>query len=133
MPEKPHRIYKVAFASVYPMYIAKAEKKDRTKKEVNEIIRWLTGYSQKGLEAELKQQTDFETFFAKALKGIWRCARFENAAAKRICACFFDSLCDFKNLFTRFDRTWPGNDRNFRAADGETIEFKNRILLVELA
>ena len=66
MPEKPHRIYKVAFASVYPMYIAKAEKKDRTKKEVNEIIRWLTGYSQKGLEAELKQQTDFETFFAKA-------------------------------------------------------------------
>jgi hypothetical protein len=63
---KPHRIYKVAFASVYPMYIAKAEKKGRTKKEVDEIIRWLTGYTQKGLEAQLKKQSDFETFFAQA-------------------------------------------------------------------
>ena len=63
---KTHRIYKMAFASVYPLYVAKAEKKGRTKKEVDEIIRWLTGYSQKQLDAQLKQQTDFETFYAQA-------------------------------------------------------------------
>lgn len=63
---KTHRIYTTSFASVYPLYVAKAERKGRTKKEVDEIIRWLTGYSQKGLEAELKKETDFETFFAKA-------------------------------------------------------------------
>ena len=56
----------MSFASVYPLYVAKAEKKGRTKTEVDEIIRWLTGYSQKQLEAELKKKTDFETFFAKA-------------------------------------------------------------------
>jgi hypothetical protein len=65
---KEHRIYKVAFASVYPMYVAKAEKKGRTKKEVDEVIRWLTGYSQKGLEAQIERKADFETFFAKAPK-----------------------------------------------------------------
>ena len=63
---KKHRIYTMPFASVYPMYVAKAEKKGRTKKEVDEIIRWLTGYSQKALEAQVKKQTDFETFFAEA-------------------------------------------------------------------
>ena len=61
-----HRIYTVSFASVYPMYITKAEKKGRTKTDVDEIIRWLTGYSQEELEAQLEKQTDFETFFAKA-------------------------------------------------------------------
>ncbi|MGE3626337.1 MAG: DUF2200 domain-containing protein [Hyphomicrobiales bacterium] len=61
-----HRIYAISFASVYPHYVAKAEKKGRTKKEVDEIIRWLTGYTQKGLETQLEKQTDFETFFAKA-------------------------------------------------------------------
>ena len=61
-----HRIYTMSFASVYPHYVTKAEKKGRTKAEVDEIIRWLTGYSQKGLEAQLKKQTDFETFFAEA-------------------------------------------------------------------
>ena len=65
-PEKKHRIYGVSVASVYPLYLAKAEKKGRTKKEVDEVIHWLTGYTQKGLEAELKKQTDFETFFARA-------------------------------------------------------------------
>lgn len=63
---KKHRVYTIAVASVYPHYIAKAEKKGRTKAEVDEIIRWLTGYSQKALEAELKKKTDFETFFAQA-------------------------------------------------------------------
>lgn len=53
-------------ASVYPHYVAKAEKKGRTKAEVDEIIRWLTGYSQKELEAHLKKQTNFENFFAQA-------------------------------------------------------------------
>lgn len=61
-----HRIYTTSFASVYPFYIAKAEKKGRTKAEVDEIIRWLTGYSQRKLESQLKKQTDFETFFAEA-------------------------------------------------------------------
>jgi hypothetical protein len=61
-----HRIYTTSFASVYPYYVTKAEKKGRTKAQVDEIIRWLTGYSQKELEAQLKNQTDFETFFAEA-------------------------------------------------------------------
>jgi hypothetical protein len=63
-----HRIYSMSFAKVYPLYVAKAEKKGRTKTEVDEIVRWLTGYSQKKLEAQLEKQTDFETFFAKAPK-----------------------------------------------------------------
>ena len=63
---KKHRIYATAVASVYPHYVTKAEKKGRTKAEVDEIIRWLTGYSQKQLEAKLTQRTDFEAFFAEA-------------------------------------------------------------------
>lgn len=63
-----HRIYSVPFAKVYPYYIAKAEKKGRTKEELDTIIRWLTGYTQKGLETQLKKQTDFENFFGKAPK-----------------------------------------------------------------
>lgn len=61
-----HRIYTMSFASVYPHYVAKAEKKGRTKAEVDEIIRWLTGYTQKELVAQLKKETDFETFLAEA-------------------------------------------------------------------
>ncbi|MDE5416336.1 DUF2200 domain-containing protein [Alkalihalobacterium chitinilyticum] len=61
-----HKIYTMSFASVYPHYITKAEKKGRTKTEVDEIIRWLTGYNQEELEAQLDKQTDFETFFAEA-------------------------------------------------------------------
>ncbi|MDA7980983.1 MAG: DUF2200 domain-containing protein [Pirellulales bacterium] len=61
-----HRIYTTSFASVYPHYVAKAEKKGRAKAEVDEIIRWLTGYSQKKLETQLEKKTDFETFFAEA-------------------------------------------------------------------
>ncbi|MBX6334906.1 DUF2200 domain-containing protein [Candidatus Saccharibacteria bacterium] len=62
------RIYSISFASVYPMYIAKAEKKGRTKEEVDEIIRWLTGYSQQELEVQIDKQTDLETFYAQAPK-----------------------------------------------------------------
>ena len=61
-----HRIYTTSVASVYPHYLAKAEKKGRTKSEVDEIFCWLTGYTQKKLEAHLNHQTDFETFFAEA-------------------------------------------------------------------
>ena len=61
-----HRIYTTSVASVYPHYVAKAEKKGRTKAEVDEIIRWLTGYSQEEFEAHLEKRTDFETFFAEA-------------------------------------------------------------------
>ena len=63
---KKHRIYTISFASVYPLYIAKAERKGRTKAEVDEIIRWLTGYSQKQLEKQITKELDFETFFANA-------------------------------------------------------------------
>src|SRR3546814_19599967 len=63
-----HRIYSISVASVYPHYITKAEKKGRTKAEVDEIFRWLTGYSQKALEAELAKGTSFEEFFAAAPK-----------------------------------------------------------------
>ncbi len=61
-----HRIYTTSFASVYPLYVAKAERKGRTKAEVDQVISWLTGYGQKALETQLKKQADFETFFAKA-------------------------------------------------------------------
>ncbi len=61
-----HRIYKMRFASVYPLYIAKAEKKGHTRAEVEKIIHWLTGYSRYGLKAQLEKQTDIETFFAEA-------------------------------------------------------------------
>lgn len=61
-----HRIYTTSFASVYALYVAKAERKGRTKAELDEIICWLTGYSQSELAAQLHKQTDFETFFAEA-------------------------------------------------------------------
>jgi hypothetical protein len=61
-----HRIYKTSFSSVYPHYVAKAEKKGRTRTEVDAIVCWLTGYSQDELEAQLEGQADFETFFAEA-------------------------------------------------------------------
>ena len=66
-PTKP-RIYSMSFARVYPLYNQKAENKLRSKAEVDDIIRWLTGYSPKQLEAQLKKQTDLETFFAEAPK-----------------------------------------------------------------
>jgi hypothetical protein len=61
-----HRVFTTAFASVYPLYVKKAERKGRTKEEVDQIIRWLTGYDQKGLQRQLDQQNDFETFFEQA-------------------------------------------------------------------
>jgi hypothetical protein len=61
-----HRIYSVSVASVYPHYVAKAEKKGRTKAEVDEVIRWLTGHSQKTLDDQLARGTNFEDFFAQA-------------------------------------------------------------------
>lgn len=63
-----HRIYSISVASVYPHYVTKAEKKGRSKAEVDQIITWLTGYSQKKLEDHLQNRTNFETFFAKAPK-----------------------------------------------------------------
>ena len=62
----PHRIYAMSFASVYVLYIAKVAKKGRAKAEVDEVIRWLTGYTQKGLDAQIKKKTTFEDFFATA-------------------------------------------------------------------
>ena len=65
---KKHNIYTMSVSRVYPMYIAKAEKKGRTKEEVDEIILWLTGYSQEELLSQLEKGTDFETFFNEAPK-----------------------------------------------------------------
>lgn len=61
-----HRIFTTKFSSVYPHYVQKAERKGRTKAEVDEIIRWLTGYDQDGLERQISEGRDFETFFAEA-------------------------------------------------------------------
>lgn len=61
-----HRIFTTSFASVYVLYLAKAQRKGRTKAEVDEVIRWLTGFSQDELDAHLADKTDFETFFAAA-------------------------------------------------------------------
>lgn len=60
------RIFKMAFSKVYPMYVQKAEKKGRTKEEVDEIICWLTGYDRKTLQEQLDREMDFDTFFAEA-------------------------------------------------------------------
>ncbi|HEY1040634.1 MAG TPA: DUF2200 domain-containing protein [Bacteroidia bacterium] len=60
------RVFKMSFAGVYPHYITKAEKKGRTKEEVDTIIRWLTGYTQKTLQKQIDTKVDFETFFAQA-------------------------------------------------------------------
>src|SRR5688572_22292580 len=64
--ESQHRIYRMQFSRVYPMYVQKAERKNRTKEEVDEIIRWLTGYSQEQLQGQIELENDFETFFAEA-------------------------------------------------------------------
>ena len=61
-----HRIYRMSFASVYPHYVAKAEKKGRTREEVDRIILWLTGYTPAEFEAHLESKTDFETFYGQA-------------------------------------------------------------------
>lgn len=61
-----HRIFAMPFAKVYPMYVQKAERKNRTKEEVDQVICWLTGYDRKGLQRQIDQEKDFETFFAEA-------------------------------------------------------------------
>ena len=61
-----HRIFATEFAKVYPLYVQKAERKDRTKEEVDQVICWLTGYDRAGLQQQIKQKSDFETFFARA-------------------------------------------------------------------
>ncbi|MTH51871.1 DUF2200 family protein [Bacillus mangrovi] len=82
-----HRIFTTSFASVYPHYVAKAERKDRTKEEVDEIICWLTGYSEEELQMVLDNKIDFETFFSEApqmnpsralIKGVICGVRVEN-------------------------------------------------------
>lgn len=65
-PGQKHRIYTMAFASVYPLYVTKVERKGRTVAELDEVIMWLTGYDGDGLKATLEDGRDFETFFAKA-------------------------------------------------------------------
>jgi len=64
MPKHP--VFAMKFSKVYPMYVAKAERKNRTKEEVDQIICWLTGYDRAGLRRQIEQETDIETFFARA-------------------------------------------------------------------
>lgn len=64
--DQRHRIFSTAFAKVYPMYVQKAERKGRTKEEVDQIICWLTGYTLLGLQKQIQAQCDFETFFTQA-------------------------------------------------------------------
>ena len=64
MPQ--HQIFAMKFAKVYPLYVQKAERKNRTKEEVDQIICWLTGYGQAGLQQQIEKESDFETFFAQA-------------------------------------------------------------------
>lgn len=64
----PHRIFTTSFASVYPLYVAKAERKARTKDEVDTILCWLTGYTQRQLDSQIKKHVDFQTFFKEAPK-----------------------------------------------------------------
>ncbi len=61
-----HRIFSTAFSKIYPLYVQKVENKNRSKEDVDQIICWLTGYSQAGLKEQIEQHSDFETFFAKA-------------------------------------------------------------------
>ncbi len=61
-----HRIFATKFAGVYPLYVQKAERKNRSKEEVDQIICWLTGYNQSGLQQQIEHENDFETFFAQA-------------------------------------------------------------------
>lgn len=65
-PMPSHKIFSMKFAKIYPLYVQKAERKNRTKEEVDRIIRWLTGYTQAGLQKQIRQETDFERFFAQA-------------------------------------------------------------------
>jgi hypothetical protein len=66
MPMSKHRIFTTGFARVYPLYVQKAERKNRTKAEVDEVICWLTGYDQAELRQQIERENDFETFFAQA-------------------------------------------------------------------
>lgn len=85
-----HRIFSMAFAGVYPYYVQKAEKKDRSKEEVDTIICWLTGYDQKGLQKQIDKEVDFKTFFKEAPK--------MNPNAKKItgtvCGCRIEDIED---------------------------------------
>ena len=60
------RVFKMAFSKIYPLLVQKAERKGRTKAEVDEVIRWLTGYDQQGLQAQIEKNVDYETFFKEA-------------------------------------------------------------------
>jgi hypothetical protein len=97
------RFAKMTFASVYPLYLAKVEKKNRTKEELHEVIEWLTGYNQKKLQAHMEQKTSFEKFFqqatlnpnAKLITGVicgYRVEEIENPLTQQVR--YLDKLVD---------------------------------------
>lgn len=98
-----HRIYRMNFAKVYPLLVAKAERKGRTKAEVDQIIHWLTGYDQEALSSQLAKNTDYETFFAQApalnparadIRGIVCGVRVEDIAEPVMEIRYLDKLID---------------------------------------
>ncbi|MBR1124181.1 DUF2200 domain-containing protein [Bradyrhizobium lablabi] len=115
-----HRIYTTSLASVYPLYIAKAEKKGRTKAEVDQVICWLTGYSRRALDTHLRKQTDFETFFAKApainpsralIKGVVCGVRVEDIKEPTMREIrYLDKLIDELARGKAMDKILRGND-----------------------
>jgi hypothetical protein len=102
-PGTEERIAKMTFASIYPLYVAKVEKKGRTKKELHEVIKWLTGYDEKKLKSMIDKEVTFETFFKKCklnpnahlIKGVicgYRIEELENPLIKK--ARYLDKLVD---------------------------------------
>ncbi len=102
-PGTEERVAKMTFASVYPHYLAKAEKKGRTKKELHEVIKWLTGYGDKKLKTIIDDNVDFETFFKKCklnknahlIKGVicgYRIEELESPLIKKVR--YLDKLVD---------------------------------------
>ena len=114
-PNKKPRIYSMSFSSVYPLYIAKAEKKGRTKEEVDEIIYWLTGYDKKGFKNQLNKEVDLETFYVQAprmnpsrnlIKGIICGVRVEEIKEPTM-----QSLRYLDKLIDEFTKTLKNNSR----------------------
>ncbi|WP_299343324.1 DUF2200 family protein [uncultured Pseudoxanthomonas sp.] len=80
-----HRIFTTSFASVYPLYVQKAERKGRTKAEVDEVIRWLTGYDQAGLDRQIEAKKDFETIFPRSPAAPSTCLAHQRCGLRRPC------------------------------------------------
>jgi len=84
------RVFAYKFASIYPLYVNKVESKERTKEELNQVLRWLTGYTQAGLQKQIKKEVDLETFFAEAPKMNPNCSMITGV----VCGCRVEDIED---------------------------------------